>query len=549
VSPDRRAGTPRLASSFQHARRRLRTRATEGAATVRESLGGRVSIGALAAGALAVTAWPLPTLLATVTVVVAWLARWRVLVVAGLAAAAILLALWWSLTLAAAALAAVVLLAWRAPAYGFLAALALFAFEGSLKASFTESELALVSSPVVTGAVILDLAFLAAFVGLVAWDRGQVLARFWRRLPLVGRAAAVLLAAWLVVSLVQIPVSGDLAQGLDGFRLTQGYVFAIAAGVLLVSVSTRDERILAALLGVLAVASGYAAARAIIGPSLVERTFALSRPGVSEYGEVFRTVGSFSGAVGLASFLVPAAAFAFVLTVASPRHRVLAVFVLACAVAGIIGTYSRAALAALAVGVVLAAVLALSSTFIARRHKLVALGALVVLIVGGTAATALASRGGAQVRERAHGFVDPLDDESFQTRLDTWRTSFEAARDEPLGSGLGVVGRASSLSGEPTVTTDNTYLKILREQGIVGAALFLLAMITACVAVVRGIRAGSGREAPLALAAIAGFVSFLVLAGSGEYVEQPGKILAWTLLGIAAGAALGDPIDAQSRPA
>ena len=38
---------------------------------------------------------------------------------------------------------------------------------------------------------------------------------------------------------------------------------------------------------------------------------------------------------------------------------------------------------------------------------------------------------------------------------------------------------------------------------------------------------------PLGVAALAAFSSFLVLFLMGDYIEQPGKALSWTLLGVA----------------
>jgi hypothetical protein len=41
------------------------------------------------------------------------------------------------------------------------------------------------------------------------------------------------------------------------------------------------------------------------------------------------------------------------------------------------------------------------------------------------------------------------------------------------------------------------------------------------------------------VAALAGFIGFLVLCLMGEYIEQPGKAFAWALLGIASWEAFG----------
>ena len=43
----------------------------------------------------------------------------------------------------------------------------------------------------------------------------------------------------------------------------------------------------------------------------------------------------------------------------------------------------------------------------------------------------------------------------MQMRFDTWRDSISAVEAHPNGTGLGTVGRATSLTG-PTVTTDSS---------------------------------------------------------------------------------------------
>src|SRR6185503_16692546 len=138
-------------------------------------------------------------------------------------------------------------------------------------------------------------------------------------------------------------------------------------------------------------------------------------------------------------------------------------------------------------------------------------------------------------RERTQGLKDPLADESLKTRLDTWETVIDKIADDPLGSGLGTVGHATFTSGKDSdVFTDNSYLKIVREQGVIVGPLFILALLAFVGAIaVRLARAGPARH-PIGVAAISAFVGFLLLAVMAEYFEQPGKILAWTLLGLAA---------------
>ncbi|MEP7334888.1 MAG: O-antigen ligase family protein, partial [Actinomycetota bacterium] len=376
-------------------------------------------------------------------------------------------AVWPAATLAAALLVLVTVLAFREPAYGFVLVLVLFGFEGTLKEAFAAQD-SFVLSATAAGALVLDVALLIAVVGLVVKDRGRSFVALWRNAGRAGRAGIALLVAWLAISVPQTLQGGDLAQGVVGFRLTQAYIAAAFAGAMLFAPLSRDarSRLTTMLLVGVGIVAAYAALRTLVGPSDFERDFALSRPGVTVYGDVFRAVGSFSGAVGLASYLVPTAVFAATLGVFSRRLRLLAGLVAVCALVGIVGTYARVGLVALAVGVVFGAALGLGARRPSRRQTLVVGGSVAAVLVLLAAATYGASRVSPVVETRANAFVDPLHDESLRIRVNTWEESLRAVGERPLGSGLGSVGRASDLGGEPAVTTDNSFLKVLREQGV-----------------------------------------------------------------------------------
>ena len=138
-------------------------------------------------------------------------------------------------------------------------------------------------------------------------------------------------------------------------------------------------------------------------------------------------------------------------------------------------------------------------------------------------------------KQRSEGLKDPLADESLKIRFETWDRVLDEIADEPLGSGLGTVGHATSTSGKDSVVfTDNSYLKIVREQGVIVGPLFVLALL----AFIGCHRPATGARRPGSpsggTAALSAFVGFMLLAVMAEYFEQPGKALAWTMLGIAA---------------
>jgi hypothetical protein len=464
----------------------------------------------------------------------------------GFAAAAVALAaaaaVWPAPTVAVLPLVVIAALAGIAPAYAFVLALVLFGAEGSLKVLLTLEGSSLPVEPTAAGALVLDLALLVAAAVLIVRDRGASLAAAWRGASRVGRAAVVLIGLWLLVSIAQIAQGGDLSRGVIGFRLTQFYVVAALAGLVLAAAGrSSGPRMVTFLLAGLGVVAAYAAVRGVIGPSEHERQFALTRPGVPVYGDVFRAVGSFSGAVGLASFLVPTAVFALLAALLVRPLRLLGTAVFVCATVGVVSSYTRAALVAIAAGLVFGAVLAAAASGTSRRRGVLVVSAVVAVLTLVSVGAAVASRASPVVEKRAHAFVDPLNDKSLRERFDTWVDSVNEIRRRPLGTGLGTVGRASGIGGETTVTTDNSYLKILREQGVLVAPLFILGILAAVLAIAWGLIRAPARRQAIGVAALSGFVSFLVLALAGEYLEQPGKVLAWALLGMAAWAAWTRP--------
>ncbi|MEA2419921.1 MAG: hypothetical protein QOE60_2127, partial [Thermoleophilaceae bacterium] len=143
---------------------------------------------------------------------------------------AVLATLWPAAAILLGALALVLALCIRAPAYGFALALVLYSFEGTFKMRLSVEG---APSAVALGAAALDFAFLISLAVLLLRDRGRALLDLWGRFTRLERIAAGLMGAWLVLSVLQIPVSGDLTNGVEGFRLTQLYVPAALGGVVL----------------------------------------------------------------------------------------------------------------------------------------------------------------------------------------------------------------------------------------------------------------------------------------------------------------------------
>jgi len=456
--------------------------------------------------------------------------------------AALLVAVYPSLSVLAVALALIAALAFRAPAYAVLLSLLLFGTEGSIKVGLAADLPPVGVTPDAVGAAAIDLGLGIALAGVLLHDRGRSLVAIWRAAGRGARTAFVLLLLWLAISVLDVPVGGSITPALHGFRLTQLYVFAAVAGVALFT-RRRSDLIVRCLVGVLFLVSAYAALRGVVGPSAGERVQAMSRlttplvPGSPEV--VFRNTGSFTSAIGLVSFLVPAGVFAFALGLLSPRYRLLCWFISAFAIVGILGSQVRAGVVALGVGIFCAVALLAARRGSSLRVKLALAAAPLALLGFGGVLLTISASGSAELQQRSSAVSDPFADASLQGRFATWKTQLRIVEAHPLGTGLGTVGRATATSTTFAVTADNSFVKILSEQGIPGGALFVLGVVGASIAAGRRFRDLGVRSRPLGVAALAGFVSFLVLALFSEAIEQPGKVLVWVLLGLCLWEAFG----------
>jgi O-antigen ligase/polysaccharide polymerase Wzy-like membrane protein len=448
---------------------------------------------------------------------------------------------WPTFGLVLAALIVVVALAITAPPYAFLVVVLLFGFEGSIKIRFWLEGTPVSSRGSAVGAFLIDLAFLVAVGAGLRKDGRTSLVRIWRESDRWGRVGALLLGAWLALSVVQIPLSGSLRTGLEGFRLTQIYVLALLAGASLLAGNVKVDWVVRALLGVLTVIAAYAAVRTVVGSAASERSFALSHPVSSVAADTtFRNVGSFSGSTGLVSFLMPAGAFAFLLGILRPRYRLFSWTLFALTMVGLVGTYIRTALLAGAIAIAIALALAYRRRRRALRdHKLVALGAF-LLIALSIAGTVVASERSPNLSRRAENIFHPLRDQSVKIRIDTLKRSLTVMRTHPLGTGLG------TFSG-----SDSSYLTIAREQGLPGLGLFLLAIVSLLISVGRAVRRRSGLSRSAGAAAFGGVLATALYWFAWDSIQQPGKVLTWGLLGLAMGAAWGgwaQPSAEHERP-
>jgi O-antigen ligase len=444
-------------------------------------------------------------------------------------------ALWPTAGFVIAAVMLIVVLAVRAPAYGFVAALLLFGFEGSIKVRLTVES---APSPLALGAALIDIALVISVLGLLAWDRGRSLRLLWERFGRAERLVVLSLAAWVVLAVLQVPIGGSLSNGFEGLRLVHFYLLTLVGGVLLAA-RTSPDRVGLMLLVMIAVISTYAAFRGILGPTENEREFSESRATGTFFGEHARATGSFTSPVAVVSFLVPAGVFALVLACLQASRRALGGVVFGLAMVGVVASYVRTALVAVVAGTIAFAGMLIGGRGTSRALKLWAVGLVAVVLAAGYGATLIAGDVDPLAKDRAESLANPFSDYSVRMRLKTWDRSLDKLMREPLGTGVGTIGRATIKRGRDATYTDSSYLKILQEQGFLGGFLFIFAMLGAVVLCWRRLARAGPLSRPIGVAALMGFTAFLVLCLMGEYIEQPGKALVWTLLGIATWDAYG----------
>jgi len=436
----------------------------------------------------------------------------------------------------AAALLTITVLAVRSPGYGFLGAVLLFGFEGTIKMRLTLEGAA---SPLALGAALIDLGLVIAVLGLLLDDRARSLRRVWDAFGRAERLVAISIGAWIVLAVLQIPLSTSISNGVEGVRLTHFYVIALPAGVMLAA-KLPPARLEVALLSVMGVVVTYAAFRGIVGPSESERRFSESRDLNTLLFEHARDAGSFTSPVALVSFLVPAGLFGFVLACLEARRRVAGAAVFGLAMVGIIASYVRTALVAVVAGVLALAALLMSGRSVSRQLKWISAGLVVVVLAGGYGATLLAGDVNSFAKDRAESLANPFDDYSLKQRFKTWNRSLDRLVHHPFGTGPGTVGRATIKGeGRRATYTDSSYLKILQEQGFLGGFLFLFGVLGAVALVWRRLAREGPLSRPLGVAALVGFIAFLVMCLTGENIEQPGKAMVWAMLGIGTWEAFG----------
>jgi O-Antigen ligase len=215
------------------------------------------------------------------------------------------------------------------------------------------------------------------------------------------------------------------------------------------------------------------------------------------------------------------------------RRRTIAIVLLAVAAAGLLWTFSRSSLLAVAVGLVALAA-------VQRRPRLIAAAAVVVVVAVGwahlfpkiaptgnwTKADLVYQHQIAAASPGASGSATSANESSLSEHWRSLKDGIRTVIHHPQGFGLGNVGQTASRTGTPLKAGESNYTELGAEVGVLGAALFVAWCVALLVGLVR-----AGRRDPWAAALAGAFAAILVLAVQTDVIGDPWVAYCVWLLG------------------
>jgi hypothetical protein len=237
-------------------------------------------------------------------------------------------------------------------------------------------------------------------------------------------------------------------------------------------------------------------------------------------------------------FLSPlAVAYLMVVALLLAPRRALAVPLAAVAFAGLLFTFSRSSLIALAGGLVIVAIARRSFVPVAVAVAVVAIGigwASVFPKIGPTGhwtkADLAYQHQVAKQKGPASGSALSENEPSIRSHLANLKQGIRTVVHHPLGFGLGNVGQTASRTGTPLKAGESNYTEIGAETGLLGAALWLAWGL----AVLGGLLAAARSGGSATVAGMAGaFAAVLALAVQTDVIGDPW--VAYCVWGLAGG--------------
>jgi hypothetical protein len=370
----------------------------------------------------------------------------------------------------------------------------------------------------------------AAVMGYLAVDRDR------RAVPITG---AILLGVYVAVTFVYSQVASVPSIGQHAFQVFGWYMVVLLAIAYGPWDSATHERVAKGILVITGLVAGYAVLRWIIGPAASERALVLIGPGGAynfSDGKI-NVFGSFpntrSLGVWTTSVLPLCVALGFYLR---GRWRIAAFVAAGLVFTALLGSALRSGIVAVVVGcLVVLAVMAFT-----RAAGGIRLGVVLATFagVGATLAIVLAISAGPSYSNHSYtAIIDPQRDPSYQERLYKWEAAWRDADKHPLGQGLGTAGRTAVVEQRffaiGNYDVDNSYLKVVLDEGIFGLMLFVAALGALLTGLVRRSLATVDRQrAALGAGGAGALTSFMVVMWTGNYVEGLPAFIAWAIVGL-----------------
>jgi len=193
-------------------------------------------------------------------------------------------------------------------------------------------------------------------------------------------------------------------------------------------------------------------------------------------------------------------------------------------------TFVRSAWLSLVVGVIVY-LTAARGRRAGRTVAVIATCLVALVVVGGSNPTTKA------FTQRVTSLGELGKDRSAQDRLKFSSALLPTAVGKPLGAGVGQAGLSvrldESSANDSLQSTDNGYLALLYQMGLVGFLMVVYAMARSAVAATRSLRTDSGLDRPTKAAILATLIALLVSEAAGDVLYGISGAIFWYLAGAA----------------
>jgi hypothetical protein len=212
------------------------------------------------------------------------------------------------------------------------------------------------------------------------------------------------------------------------------------------------------------------------------------------------------------------------------RRAAIAVPATAVVLTALALTFVRSAWLSLVLGVIVFAAAARGRAA-GKVVAVIAVCLVAVVVVGGSNPTTKA------FTQRITSLGELSDDDSAQDRLAFSSELLPTAVGQPLGAGVGQAGLSVRLDegsgSESLESTDNGYLALIYQLGLVGFLLVAFAMARSVLAAIRGLGSAGGLDRQAGAALLATLVALVVSQAAGDVLYGITGAVFWYLAGVA----------------